>query len=167
MRANEGTPDAALSLRRATVGDVSALTELSLRSKAHWGYDAAFMEMIRPSFIISAHYIQNWPVYLIEKGSKPIAFYGFRRIDDEMFLADMFVDPVHIERGIGKRLWDHALQTARAEGYSTFLIESDPNAEGFYTHMGATRIGDTRSPASGRVLPLMKVTIEPLLAQIR
>jgi hypothetical protein len=40
--------------------------------------------------------------------------------------------------------------------FETLLIESDPNAEGFYLAMGATRIDERRS-ASGRTLPLLRV----------
>ena len=33
------------------------------------------------------------------------------------------------------------------------LIDSDPNAEGFYQHMGAVRIGEVSSKPEGRTLP--------------
>jgi len=40
-------------------------------------------------------------------------------------------------------------------------ISADPNAEGFYRHMGAVRIGEIRSEIEGqpRVLPRMKLEL--------
>jgi hypothetical protein len=39
-------------IRPARAGEADALTALALRSKAHWGYDAAFMEVVRPILTI-------------------------------------------------------------------------------------------------------------------
>ncbi|MBC5823707.1 MAG: GNAT family N-acetyltransferase [Candidatus Eremiobacteraeota bacterium] len=132
------------------------MSRLALRSKAYWGYDAAFMEMIRPSFAITGEYIEGWPVFLAEKSSTPIAFYGFRKIGGDVFLADMFVDPDYVRRGLGTLLWSHALTTAGLEAYPHFFIESDPNAEAFYLRLGCKRVGDIISADSGRVLPLLR-----------
>jgi GNAT superfamily N-acetyltransferase len=64
-------------------------------------------------------------------------------------LEDLWVDPVAIGSGVGRRLFDHAVVTAAGLGLTSLLIESDPNAEGFYLAMGAERIGE-RDSASGR-----------------
>jgi GNAT superfamily N-acetyltransferase len=148
-----------LRIRRAVVDDAPALAGLSFRSKAHWGYDAAFMERVRADLTPSPEYIAGCPVYVAEDAAAILGFYGFRNLDGRPFLHDMFVEPSHIGRGVGAALWSHALVTARAEGCSEFLIESDPFAEPFYLRMGARRIGDRVSPATGRVLPLMVYTL--------
>src|SRR5579864_5011411 len=145
-----------VSFRRARGGDATELTALALRSKRHWNYDDEFMQRVAPSFVVSTDYICAWPVYLLEIDGRLAAFYGFRLIDGEPFLADMWVDPPYIGHGLGRRLWAHAIETAKAAGYQYFLIESDPNAEHFYLRMGARRIGERISPDSGRSLPLMR-----------
>lgn len=43
--------------------------------------------------------------------------------------------------GIGRGMFLHAVERARAQGFREFQIESDPNAEGFYRHLGAQAVG--------------------------
>ena len=69
---------------------------------------------------------------------------------------DEYQDRQSIGRGAGRRLFEHALHTASELGFRALTIEADPNAEGFYLAMGATRLGERRSP-SGRSLPLLVV----------
>src|SRR2546421_8444919 len=113
------------------------------------------MESIR-SFLDPSGYIADWPVFLAEKHAQIVGFYGFRRNEGEIFLHDLFIEPQSIGKGVGKQLWEHCLDTAKAEGYEKFLIESDPFAEDFYIKMGATRIGEITSPGSNRSLPLLE-----------
>ena len=52
----------------------------------------------------------------------------------------------------------HAAGVAAATGATVMEIESDPNAEGFYKRMGATRVGEVAAEIEGekRVLPLLR-----------
>jgi predicted N-acetyltransferase YhbS len=62
-----------------------------------------------------------------------------------------------IGRGVGKRLWQHALGTARGLGCREIVLQSDPHAEGFYLAMGAHRAGESESTVTpGRMLPLLR-----------
>jgi len=144
-------------VRRAVAADAQSLTALCLRSKAYWGYDAAFMAKVREEFVVTEDYISKCPVYVLQAGTAPVGFYGFRMIGNHPFLSDLWIEPAYIGRGFGGMLWRHALGTARAAGYDHFLIESDPNAEGFYLRMGAERIGEIKSVSTGRMLPLLKI----------
>ena len=79
-------------------------------------------------------------------------------------LTDLWLEPEFQGRGFGRRLWDHALSTARALGYRSLEIESDPNAEGFYRAIGAMRVGEreslvARTVEPGRLLPLLRVEL--------
>jgi hypothetical protein len=59
-------------------------------------------------------------------------------------------------RGIGRRLWEHAVGTARDAGFTALRVEADPHAEGFYLTMGARRIGEAPSGSvPDRALPLL------------
>jgi GNAT superfamily N-acetyltransferase len=150
-----------LKLRRATALDALSLANLSFRSKAYWGYDAAFMERIRPVLEPQPEYLQTSPVFVLERNSsEPIAFYGFKTIEGNVFLHDFFVAPEMIGRGIGSRLWNLALETAREQQYKSFLIESDPFAKGFYQHMGAYQVGEIKTIGTGRMLPLLRYNLQ-------
>jgi ribosomal protein S18 acetylase RimI-like enzyme len=87
----------------------------------------------------------------------------------EGFLTDLWLEPEFQGRGFERRLWEHALASAAALGYRSLVLEADPNAEGFYTAMGAICIGERESPRAQnvepvRVLPLMR--IEPELYRL-
>lgn len=65
-------------------------------------------------------------------------------------------DPPAIGTGVGGRLWRHATEIARAEGFTSLRIAADPHAQAFYLVMGATRVGKIPSGSvPGRVLPLL------------
>ena len=119
------------------------------------------MESIR-SFLDPSGYLADWPVYLAEHEGEIAGFYGFRRnplernLGSEIFLHDLFIEPKWIGKGVGKELWQHALQTARENAWEKFFIESDPFAENFYIKLGAKRIGEIISPGSNRALPLLE-----------
>jgi len=78
-------------------------------------------------------------------------------------LEHMWIKPEHIGTGVGRALFLHLKERAVHLGLPALEISSDPNAEGFYQHMGAKRIGDVRSEIEGkpRVLPRMIVKLEP------
>ena len=62
-----------------------------------------------------------------------------------------------MRRGVGRRLWEHAVAVAKAGGFTTVLIEADPHAEGFYLAMNAERIGVVPSTViPGRSLPRLR-----------
>jgi N-acetylglutamate synthase-like GNAT family acetyltransferase len=75
-------------------------------------------------------------------------------------LMHLFVEPAAIGGGRGKRLWQHAVETARQLGFQEIIIGSDPQAEAFYKAMGARRVGEVASIVrAGRMLPLLRFTL--------
>lgn len=145
----------AVSLRRATSADAKALTELAYRSKASWGYDLAFMERARPALSVSEQYIEDSPVYVLLREGIIAGFFGFIAQPGETILNDFWIEPSLIGSGLGRIMWQYAVEQAGALGYPAFVIHSDPNAEGFYLRMGARRAGTRIAPETGRSLPLL------------
>ena len=146
-----------MTIRRARGADRDVLAALAFRSKAHWGYDDAFMERSRGVLTPTQEYLANDPVYVAENDAGAIVgFYGFVREGRELWLNDLWVEPAAIGTGAGRALFAHAVATARAAGDAAFFIESDPNAEGFYLAMGAARTGERVAAVTGRVLPVLR-----------
>lgn len=148
-----------LNIRRAQPNEAEQLSELALRSKAHWNYDPAFLEACRKELTLTADLINAHSVYVVEEARQVAGFYVFRLCTESGggVLDFLYVEPKSIGMGYGKGLWDHAVTTARELGLSSFTLEADPNAEAFYRAMGAERIGERESPASpGRMLPVMR-----------
>ena len=129
-----------------------------MRSKAHWAYTDEFLDAVRSILTFSEADLAGSPVYVLEAASEPVGMYRLTGSPPEGELEDLWLDPRVIGIGAGRRLFDHAVATAHELGFDSLRIESDPNAEGFYRAMGATRIGERRSDA-GRALPLLLVDV--------
>jgi len=148
------------AIRPARPAEAEALTELGLRAKAVWGYDAAFLARCRAVMTVKAGNIATRPHYVVETAGRLAGFYGLEPETDGIGLGYMFVEPELIGRGIGRALWQHAVATARRLGHPALLIVSDPNAEGFYLKMGCRRIGTRPSELDGaRRLPLLRFAL--------
>ncbi len=147
--------EATIEIRDATVDDCEALSALAFASKAHWGYDDAFMEACRDELTIHPVDLERARIR-VAAATTIVGFHGIE--GDE--LEWLFVAPAAEGRGIGAALFTDALGIARAAGLETLRIASDPNAAGFYERMGAQRIGETPSASiPGRVLPRYAMAI--------
>jgi len=148
------------AIRSARPAEAEALTELGLRAKAVWGYDAAFLARCRAVMTVKAGNIAARPHYVAETAGRLAGFYGLEPETDGIGLDYMFVEPDLIGRGIGRALWRHAATIARTLGHPALIVVSDPNAEGFYLKMGCHRIGTRPSELDGaRRLPLLRFAL--------
>ncbi len=142
--------------RRARPDEATLLSSLAYRSKAHWGYDAAFLEACRPELTLTPDFIAQSAVRVLVADGRALGFYSLVRWNLDVELGHFFVEPTRIGSGVGRRLWRDAVERATALGYERLLIQSDPNAEGFYLRLGAERIGEVPSRVqAGRMLPLL------------
>ena len=148
-------------IRSATAGEAEDLSALAMRSKAHWGYSAEFMQACRRELTYSADYIRDNPVFVAEAEATIVGFYAFERVSaSEAELTAMFVEPEHIGRGYGRALITHAKDAARRQGFQAIVIQGDPNAVAFYQAAGGVRCGERESGSiPGRVLPLFRLRL--------
>ncbi len=149
-----------MTLRVPQDGDLPRLTELAMRSKAHWGYSADFMQACRDELTLTPGKIQGTRLCLLDADDR-IA--GFAQISIEADVADllmMFVEPDLIGHGYGRRLFDWAAATSRSHGADRMTIEADPFAAPFYERMGARQVGEVASVSiPGRNLPLLELDL--------
>jgi GNAT superfamily N-acetyltransferase len=143
-------------IRTAHVGEAETLSALCKRSKAHWGYDAAFMQLSNASLTIAPTLISTGRVIVAEDGAL-LGVASLEPLKDGTYdLLHMFVDPAAIGRGVGTALFAEIAVRAKEEGACELSILADPHAEPFYIRMGAVRVGDAPSDAvPGRMLPLL------------
>jgi GNAT superfamily N-acetyltransferase len=153
--------ESATAIRPALPAEARALSELALRSKAHWGYPPNFLEACRLALTLTAAYIEQHQVFALEHDGVLAGFYALCESEKGGRELDyLYLEPAEIGHGYGKLLWQHALATARALCWPDFNIAADPHAEQFYLTMGAKRIGEIESEAEkGRMLPLLKHTV--------
>lgn len=148
-------------IRAARVEEAGALSALALRSKAHWGYSAEFVEACRAELTLAPDEIAARRATVVERDGGVVGFATLEGDPPEGVLGMMFVEPLTMGRGIGRLLFEHARTVARDLGFLRFTIDADPNAEAFYRAMGAVRVGSVPSGSiAGRTLPRMVVTVE-------
>src|SRR5690349_20838193 len=96
-------------VRIAKPGEGQSLTALCMRSKAHWGYDARFMEMSAASLTVSeADIVAGRVLVAVDDGG---AVRGMASVVAEGETSDLdmlFVDPPAIGSGAGRALFDAA-----------------------------------------------------------
>ncbi len=152
--------DDPMRIRAGEAAEAAALTELALRSKGHWEYDAEFLAACREELTVRPADVAARRTAVAEEDGRIL---GFTTLDGEPprgALGMMFVEPDTIGRGVGRRLFAHTMDEARRLGFTCLTIDADPNAEPFYRAMGAVRIGATPSGSiPGRELPLLEVAL--------
>ena len=127
-----------------------------MRSKAHWGYDAAFMKMSAASLTVSEDDIVAGRVLVAtDDAGRVIGVAGVLPEGETADLDVLFVDPTAIGSGAGRLLFDAAVALAGRLGARRMTILADPNAAPFYERMGARYLRHAPSDAiPGRTLPL-------------
>jgi GNAT superfamily N-acetyltransferase len=151
------------SIRRAHAGEARVLSELALRSKAHWGYSSEFLEAVRAELSYSEKQLQSERMrfFVLESTGRAVGFYALaHQGDTEIELDALFVEPEHIGKGFGRLLIEHAKSVAAALGATRLIIQGDPNAERFYRAAGGVLTG-TRPSGSipGRFLPTFAIDL--------
>ena len=156
-------------LRAPTIDDAAELSAIGVRSKAVWGYDAAFMAACRDELTVTPADLTDpgkiWR--LVEVDSRIAGYFGVVPYDEDGSTSSceieaLFVEPGDIGSGLGRMLFDALVELATSHGYRRLVIQSDPNALGFYEAMGAVKIGERVSDSiPGRSLPLLEMDLSP------
>lgn len=149
-----------MRLRPPRADELADLTELCLRSKAVWGYDAAFMAACRQELTLHPRDLET-PMQVAETDDgRVIGLAHIRIAGCEAELARLFVEPVLLRCGAGRVLFAWAMAEARRLGADHMTIEADPDAAPFYQRMGARLDGEAPSGSiPGRMIPRLVLTL--------
>ena len=149
-----------LELRTPTTDELPVASALCLASKAHWGYDAAFLKACAAELTLHPEDLITSQVVILTDADVMCGVCQIVVDGQEADLHKLFVAPDQMRRGYGHRLMTWAIQTARDLGATRLVIEADPGAVPFYLHVGARRIGDAPSGSiPGRTLPLLDLQL--------
>jgi GNAT superfamily N-acetyltransferase len=156
--------DSPSCIRLARIEEASALSELCVRSKAAWGYDEAFMALVRIAFEGMQEQVMAGDVWVATGADGEIAgmvALGPSEQPNALDLDKLFVERQRIRTGVGRALLAHAIIEARRRGADRLTILADPYAAGFYERNGARWIGEAPSDAiPGRSLPLYEIKLD-------
>lgn len=123
-----------ITLRPATDGDRD-------RIAAIW-YAGACLPDVGPPVMpgreelrrrVDAEMAGGWQVTLAELEGEAVGFLAIR--PEQRLLAELFLDPACLHRGIGRRLLDHA-KSAMPRGFSLFTTAANARARHFYEREG-------------------------------
>jgi GNAT superfamily N-acetyltransferase len=146
-----------MNIERANVDDAAVLTNIAFAAKRHWGYPENWIESWRDVLTIQPEFIATYETYIANLDGLAVGFYALGRRDDRLDLMHMWVLPEAMGRGVGRSLFINCLERMKVLGCQQLEIQSDPNAEGFYQHMGAHRVGVSIKELNGqrRELPVL------------
>ena len=138
----------------------AALSELCLRSKAVWGYDAAFLEACRPALTLTAEDWKDSDLQIAVDGERILGLAQVRSDGQIAELDKLFIDPDARAAGIGRSLFAWCVKAALNRGATVMTIDADPGAADFYRRMGAVDDGVMASTViPGRFLPRLKLEL--------
>ncbi|MGZ3775830.1 MAG: GNAT family N-acetyltransferase [Pseudobdellovibrionaceae bacterium] len=146
-----------MNVRMALPHEASLLSDMAFRSKSHWPYQKDQLERYRFELEVFPEDIAAGSVYvgLIEK--EIVGFYGLSSREDQQRLYFLFVEPFHIGKGYGKKLWRHAISVARQKGWKKISFYADSYAvEAFYKYQNCKVIGSLNSTLG----PLVEMIFE-------
>ena len=148
-------------IRQAQSSESELLSSLALRSKAYWNYSKEFIIACRQELTYSQQDIQNNHFFVAEINNLIIGFFALEVLSDrEIELAALFIDPVYINQGYGRKLIARAKLIARELGSKVMIIQGDPNATNFYLKVGGKLIGERESASiPGRYLPVFIINL--------
>lgn len=149
-----------VTVRPARPDEAAEISALALRSKGHWGYDAAFLAACRDDLTIDPAWCDGIRVLVAVEDDRLLGYAHLAGDPPVGELAGLFVDPAAIGHGVGGLLLRHAITVARSLGLQTLEIDSDPHAEPFYLHSGAVRTGTATSTVDPtRALPHLTLAL--------
>ena len=148
-------------IKRAIPNQAKTLTQIAFAAKRFWGYPERWIQLWAPILTLSPEYIESNEVHVAFVDGAPVGFYALSLNDDQASLDHLWVLPDFIGQGVGKALFGHALAQCEKNSVHILEIESDPNAQGFYEHMGAKKIGDAIGEVDGqpRILPVLEIPL--------
>ncbi|MEZ4769880.1 MAG: GNAT family N-acetyltransferase [Caldilineales bacterium] len=159
-------PDFEISVSPARPHHAAELTHIAHAAKRHWGYPDAWMAIWRDQLTFTPQDVADRPTFVARGGDRCLGVYALSRTGDVACLEHFWVLPEAMGRGVGRTLFEHAVGQAQARGATLLEIESDPNAVGFYRHMGCRPAGETVYDLDGqpRRLPVLHLALQPAAA---
>ena len=137
------------------------MTEITKKSKAYWGYSDEQIENWSQFLTVTPTYIETNLVYKLTIEDKLAGYYSFLYEDETTVKLDnLFVLPEYIGKGLGRILMNHFLLGIDKTIVDKITLNSEPNAELFYTKLGFIKTGEIETSIKNRYMPIMELNIK-------
>lgn len=141
------------------MSELEAISRLCLRSKGYWGYDEVFLEACRDVLTVTPQDLANDHLQVAVLSDRLVGV-AHLQVKRQAVLDKLFIETDAIGCGAGRQLFNWAAETAKSLGVTSMSIDADPEAESFYTKMGARTVRHVPSEAIvGRQLPQMEMDL--------
>ena len=92
-----------IDIKRADSSQAALFSDLAFRSKAHWGYSAAFMSLCKSELTYAGAEIENSLSYFLERDAMLAGFYILKSINEYICELDgLFIEPALIDNGYSR-----------------------------------------------------------------
>jgi GNAT superfamily N-acetyltransferase len=149
-----------MAIEKANNTDHQILTQITKKSKAFWGYSEEQIEIWSKFLTVTSSYIDTNTVYKLSIKDQIVGYYSFFNKDQKTVKLDnLFVLPEYIGKGLGRLLMEHFLLNIDKTNANTITLNSEPNAESFYSKLGFVKVGKIETSIKDRFMPIMELTI--------
>lgn len=151
-----------MTIEKANINDHYALTEITKRSKAYWGYSEQQLALWTEQLTITQDYIETNHLYKLVIEHTIAGYYSFFYEKENLIKLDnLFILPDFIGKGFGKMLMNDFLTRAKLTGIQKIILDSEPKTEKFYLNFGFETIGQLETSIKDRYLPVMELNLSP------
>jgi GNAT superfamily N-acetyltransferase len=150
-----------MSIEKAINSNHQILTQITKKSKAFWGYSEEQIEIWSKFLTVTSGYIDANTVYKLSVENQIVGYYSFFNQDEKTVKLDnLFVLPEYIGKGLGRLLMEHFLLNIDKTNANKITLNSEPNAESFYSKLGFVKVGEIETSIKDRYMPIMELTIK-------
>ena len=139
-----------MNIRPASPHEGWLLRDIEIASKAYWGYSNELMDQFAKVISMSPDYVRDHEVWVVDQGGEIAGFYGLMHHGEVCELDHLWLLPQYIGMGLGRCLFEHAVNRARETDAVRMEWQAEPNAMAFYRRMGGcylrTAIGMLGTP---------------------
>ena len=144
-----------MKTRPASIDDLNDLNVISVQSKKYWGYPDAWIEKWKEDLTINEQQFSQQSILVLEISEQIIGFCSIIKNDLNYEILHLWILPVFIGKGYGKKLLEDAIQKY-TKADKPIIVIADPNAESFYQKHGFITFDRVESFPKGRFLPVMR-----------
>ncbi len=150
-----------MTVEKANIIDHEILTEITKKSKGYWGYSVEQILQWDKNLTITQEYIKGNYVFKLLNEDLIIGYYSyFIEEKKNVILDNLFIRPEYIGKGFGKYLMDDFLNKIRESEFEKIILDSEPNAEAFYSKVGFVKVGEFETSIKNRFMPIMEMKLK-------
>lgn len=138
------------------------VNRLIARSKAYWKWPEEYLSRAIPLHRITPSYLSSNRCFeVVTRRADLLGFFSLSEGNGRAMIDNLWIEPAHIRRGIGRAAVHFVFELARACGWPHLWVLPDPPAEGFYRALGFSDTGE-RVPSrvsGGPVFSVYRISI--------